>query len=125
LINIYKELHEDPAIVFTRPAHGCLESWARQGVLLLNTTLTVRAHEPASHKALGWDAFTDAVIDAINLHCNGVVFFLWGKHAEEKVLYFDAHWVVLYDCWQCRRVDKRKHLILTSPHPSPLSAHRG
>jgi uracil-DNA glycosylase len=84
LVNMYKELHEDPAIDFSRPNHGCLESWARQGVLLLNTSLTVRAHEAASHKGLGWEAFTDAVIDAINAKCTGIVFLLWGKHAEEK-----------------------------------------
>jgi uracil DNA glycosylase len=83
--NMYKELLDDPAIVFSRPSHGCLEAWARQGVLLLNTSLTVRAHEAASHKALGWEAFTDAVIDAVNANCSGVVFLLWGKHAEEKV----------------------------------------
>ncbi len=82
---MYKELQDDPAIVFSRPNHGCLESWARQGVLLLNTSLTVRAHEAASHKGLGWETFTDAVIDAVNQNCSGVVFLLWGKHAEEKV----------------------------------------
>jgi uracil-DNA glycosylase len=82
---MYKELLDDPAVVFSRPNHGCLEGWSRQGVLLLNTSLTVRAHEAASHKGLGWDVFTDAVIDAVNLNCSGVVFLLWGKHAEEKV----------------------------------------
>ncbi len=82
---MYKELLQDPAIVFSRPNHGCLESWARQGVLMLNTSLTVRAHEAASHKGVGWEAFTDAVIDAVNVNRSGVVFLLWGKHAEEKV----------------------------------------
>jgi uracil-DNA glycosylase len=122
---MYKELLEDPAIVFSRPSHGCLEHWARQGVLLLNTSLTVRAHEAASHKGLGWEEFTDAVIDAVNVKCSGVVFLLWGKHAEEKVHRFVCTRSAFLMSLQCRRVDKTKHLILTSPHPSPLSAHRG
>ena len=88
---------------------GDLTAWAKQGVLLLNTVLTVRANEPASHANIGWETFTDAVVDAINSHNNNIVFLLWGSHAKNK----------------CKNIDTSKHLILSAPHPSPLSAHRG
>lgn len=105
LRNIFKELHSDLGI--EPPEHGCLQSWAEQGVLLLNTVLTVRAHEANSHRRRGWEQFTDAVIDAVNARAE-VAFVLWGKPAEKKA----------------ERIDQR-HLVLCSPHPSPLSAHRG
>lgn len=108
LKNMYKELAlEDPAFVI--PNHGCLESWAQQGVLLLNTVLTVVANEPNSHRHLGWEQFTDNVIKAISQHAEPVVFLLWGSHAINKQ----------------RLIDKNRHHVLTAPHPSPLSAHRG
>ncbi|WP_337843245.1 uracil-DNA glycosylase [Rheinheimera sp.] len=108
LRNIYKELqleYED----FRYPDHGCLENWAQQGVLLLNTVLTVVANEANSHRQLGWEQFTDQVIRAISAQAQGIVFLLWGSHAIKKG----------------QLVDKQKHHILTAPHPSPLSAHRG
>lgn len=108
LRNIYKELQQEYSD-FVVPTHGCLESWAEQGVLLLNTVLTVVANEANSHRKLGWEQFTDQVIRAISSHAEGVVFLLWGSHAIKKA----------------QLVDKNKHLILTAPHPSPLSAHRG
>lgn len=108
LRNMYKELAlEYPE--FRQPTHGYLESWAKQGVLLLNTVLTVVANQPNSHRALGWDQFTDQVIRSISEHADGVVFLLWGSHAIKKQ----------------RLIDGQKHHILTAPHPSPLSAHRG
>jgi uracil-DNA glycosylase len=107
LKNIYKELARAPGIEI--PAHGDLTAWARQGVLLLNTTLTVREGAAASHAGQGWDIFTDAIIRAINDQRRHVVFMLWGSHAQKKGAFIDA----------------QKHLILTAPHPSPLSAHRG
>ncbi|HBR4954682.1 TPA: uracil-DNA glycosylase, partial [Klebsiella pneumoniae] len=94
---------------FTRPTHGYLESWARQGVLLLNTVLTVRAGQAHSHASLGWETFTDKVIALINEHCEGVVFLLWGSHAQKKGAI----------------IDRQRHCVLKAPHPSPLSAHRG
>lgn len=107
LVNIYKELESDLGIA---PAsHGCLTSWAEQGVLLLNTVLTVRAHEANSHQKKGWETFTDAVIDALNALDQPIVFFLWGKPAQSKK----------------SRLTNPKHLILEAPHPSPLSAYRG
>lgn len=108
LQNMYKELsYEYPD--FRIPAHGCLESWAQQGVLLLNTVLTVVATQPNSHRHLGWEQFTDQVICQINQHSQGVIFLLWGSHAQKKARFIDA----------------QRHHILTAPHPSPLSAHRG
>jgi uracil-DNA glycosylase len=108
LRNMYKELAlEYPD--FQMPKQGCLESWATQGVLLLNTVLTVVANQPNSHRHLGWEQFTDNVIKAISLKSEPVVFLLWGSHAMKKQ----------------KLIDSRKHHILTAPHPSPLSAHRG
>jgi uracil-DNA glycosylase len=108
LQNMYKELALEYAD-FEIPAHGCLENWAKQGVLLLNTVLTVVATQPNSHRHLGWQQFTDAVIEQISSQCHGVVFLLWGAHAQKKG----------------RLIDKQRHHILHAPHPSPLSAHRG
>ncbi len=108
LVNMYKEL-EASIPGFVRPAHGYLESWARQGVLLLNTVLTVRAGQAHSHASLGWETFTDKVISLINQHREGVVFLLWGSHAQKKGAI----------------IDPQRHHILKAPHPSPLSAHRG
>lgn len=108
LKNIYKELAlEDPD--FTIPNHGYLENWARQGVLLLNTVLTVVANQPNSHRHLGWETFTDNVIKVISQRADPVVFLLWGSHAINKQ----------------RLIDSSRHHVLTAPHPSPLSAHRG
>ena len=108
LVNMYKEL-EASIPDFIRPKHGYLESWARQGVLLLNTVLTVEAGQAHSHARLGWETFTDKVIALINQHCEGVVFLLWGAHAQKKG----------------RIIDRQRHHVLAAPHPSPLSAHRG
>ena len=108
LVNMYKELMTDiPG--FERPNHGFLESWARQGVMLLNTVLTVTAGNAHSHAKFGWEAFTDNVIAAINEHREGVVFLLWGSHAQKKGAI----------------IDRQRHYVLQAPHPSPLSAHRG
>ena len=108
LLNMYKELEKDiPG--FTRPQHGFLESWATQGVMLLNTVLTVEASKAHSHARFGWETFTDNVISAINQHREGVIFLLWGSHAQKKGSIIDT---------QC-------HHVLKAPHPSPLSAHRG
>jgi len=107
LINIYKELHTDVGIDI--PDHGNLEHWARQGVLLLNATLTVEAHEAGSHQKQGWEQFTDAVIKTVADQSENVVFILWGAYAQKKA----------------QLIDGCKHLILKSVHPSPLSAHRG
>ena len=108
LVNMYKELMTDiPG--FQRPEHGFLESWARQGVLLLNTVLTVEAGKAHSHAQFGWETFTDTVIATINQHREGVVFLLWGSHAQKKG----------------RIIDRQRHYVLQAPHPSPLSAHRG
>lgn len=107
LINIFKEMHDDLGIPI--PNHGFLESWARQGVLLLNTVLTVRAGEAHSHRQKGWETFTDEVIKAINLKNEPVVFWLWGKPAQEKE----------------KLITNPRHLILKAPHPSPLSVYRG
>lgn len=108
LVNMYKELVTDiPG--FQRPTHGFLESWARQGVMLLNTVLTVEAGKAHSHAKLGWETFTDTVISAINEHREGVVFLLWGSHAQKKGSI----------------IDRQRHHVLQAPHPSPLSAHRG
>ena len=108
LLNMYKELEQDIA-GFTRPQHGFLESWATQGVMLLNTVLTVEASKAHSHARLGWETFTDNVISAINQHREGVIFLLWGSHAQKKGSI----------------IDTQRHHVLKAPHPSPLSAHRG
>ncbi|MFU8786017.1 MAG: uracil-DNA glycosylase [Candidatus Izemoplasmataceae bacterium] len=107
LKNIYKELEYDLDIF--APSHGDLTSWANEGVLLLNTTLTVEDSKPLSHQNLGWEHFTDAIINALNKKDTPVVFMLWGKHAQSKE----------------SLISNPKHLILKAPHPSPLSAHRG
>lgn len=107
LQNIYKELKADTGTPY--PDSGNLEHWAKQGVLLLNTTLTVTEGAPGSHASWGWEHFTDAVIQAVSAEREHVVFLLWGKHAHTKEAL----------------VDQEKHLVLTAPHPSPLSAHRG
>ena len=108
LVNIYKELADDIA-GFQIPAHGCLQHWAEQGVLLLNTVLTVRAGQAHSHAALGWETFTDRVIAMLNQEREGLVFLLWGSHAQKKGAF----------------IDRSRHCVLTAPHPSPLSAYRG
>lgn len=108
LLNMYKELALEYAD-FQPPKHGFLQSWAEQGVLLLNTVLTVEANQPNSHRQLGWEQFTDQVIQQISVNTNGVVFLLWGAHAQKK----------------SRLIDTKRHFILNAPHPSPLSAHRG
>lgn len=107
LRNIYKELKDD--LGTERGLDGNLEDWAKQGVLLLNATLTVTASHPGSHQGLGWEEFTDYVIKTISDKKRNVVFILWGKYAEAKA----------------GLIDTTKHLIITSPHPSPFSAHRG
>lgn len=108
LKNMYKELAAD-LDGFRIPEHGYLMPWAEQGVLLLNTVLTVEQGKAHSHAKFGWETFTDAVIDAVNQACEDVVFMLWGSHAQKKG----------------RAVDRDRHLVLEAPHPSPLSAHRG
>lgn len=107
LQNIFKEMHDD--IGYPYPQHGCLESWAKQGVLLLNTTLTVQENKPLSHFGKGWEVFTDAVILAISKKTDPVIFLLWGKNAQDK----------------CKHVDPHFHYIIKSSHPSPLSSYRG
>ncbi|WP_205729130.1 uracil-DNA glycosylase [Ferrimonas sediminicola] len=108
LKNIYKELAQDiPG--FEHPGHGHLKRWAEQGVLLLNTVLTVERGKAHSHARFGWERFTDVLIEELNQHHPGVVFMLWGSHAQKKGA----------------RLDGRRHLVLKAPHPSPLSAHRG
>jgi len=107
LINIFKELEIDEGLPI--PSSGNLERWADQGVLLLNATLTVRAHMAGSHQNKGWEQFTDAVIDKISLQRKNIVFLLWGGFAKKKGA----------------KIDKTKHCVLTSGHPSPLSANRG
>ena len=108
LRNMYKALQHDYPD-FQIPQHGCLTAWAEQGVLLLNTVLTVAAGQAHSHAAWGWERFTDAVIRTVNERCQGVVFLLWGSHAKKKAQLIDAN----------------RHHVLTAVHPSPLSAHRG
>ena len=107
LVNIYKELHDD--LGCTIPNHGCLTKWAEQGVLMLNTVLTVRAHQANSHRGIGWEEFTDAAIMALNSQDRPIVFILWGGPAQRKA----------------SMLHNPKHLILKAPHPSPLSAYRG
>ncbi|MCL4148115.1 UNVERIFIED_CONTAM: hypothetical protein GTU68_031327 [Idotea baltica] len=107
LLNIYKELESDLGIA--RADHGYLESWAQQGVLLLNAVLTVEDSNANAHQGKGWEQFTDQIISTVNEQCDKVVFLLWGSYAQKKGAMIDA----------------KKHLVLTAPHPSPLSAHRG
>ncbi len=107
LVNIFQEIHDD--LGSPVPADGDLTRWAKQGVLLLNNSLTVRAHTPASHSSIGWDRVTDAAIKALSDKREHIVFLLWGSHAQRKL----------------PLIDRNKHLVLTAPHPSPLSAYRG
>ncbi len=107
LVNIFKEIHQDLGIPISR--HGYLKSWAEQGVLLLNSVLTVEKDKAGSHQGKGWERFTDAIIKSINKEHNGLVFFLWGNYAQKKG----------------KIIDGNRHLVLQSVHPSPLSAHRG
>lgn len=107
LVNIYQELHDDLGCYI--PNNGYLEKWARQGVLLLNTVLTVRAHQANSHRGLGWEEFTDAAIKALDDQDRPMVFMLWGRPAQMKK----------------SMLHNSRHLILEAPHPSPLSAYRG
>jgi uracil-DNA glycosylase len=107
LINIFKEIESDLGI--KRPVNGNLERWAAQGVLLLNATLTVRSHQAGSHQKRGWEEFTDSIICILNNERENIVFFLWGAYAQKK----------------CESIDRSKHLVLESVHPSPLSASRG
>ena len=107
LQNIYKELHDDLGCYI--PDNGYLEKWARQGVLMLNTVLTVRAHQANSHQGHGWERFTDAILEAVNQEDRPIVYLLWGRPAQSKI----------------PMLTNPKHLILKAPHPSPLSAYRG
>jgi len=107
LRNIYKELQSDLGI--ETPDHGCLTAWAKQGVLLLNATLTVEEKTPGSHQNRGWEQFTNAAIHALNTHREGLVFMLWGKYAQDKG----------------GNIDASRHLVLEARHPSPFSAYRG
>ncbi len=107
LRNIYQELNEDLGCYI--PDHGYLKKWADQGVLLLNTVLTVRAHQANSHQGKGWERFTDAVIEAVNAQDRPIVYFLWGRPAQNKAV----------------MLTNPKHFVLKAPHPSPLSAYRG
>lgn len=107
LVNIYKELQDD--LGCTIPSHGYLTKWARQGVLMLNTVLTVRAHQANSHRGIGWEEFTDAAIRVLNEQDRPMVFILWGRPAQMKK----------------SMLNNPKHLILEAPHPSPLSSYRG
>ena len=108
LVNIYKEIEVEYGVPMPKD-YGCLTKWAKQGVLLLNTTLTVRAHNANSHKDAGWQIFTDNVIRKMNEREKPCVFLLWGSHAINKR----------------KLIDESRHLVLTAPHPSPLSAYRG
>jgi uracil-DNA glycosylase len=108
LVNIYKELATDiPGFII--PKHGFLQRWAEQGILLLNTVLTVEQAQAHSHAKIGWEQFTDTVIQQLSKHCHGLVFLLWGSHGQKKGAL----------------IDKQKHYVLSAPHPSPLSAYRG
>ncbi len=107
LRNIYKELAAD--IEVTPPNHGSLQSWADNGVLLLNATLTVERHQAGSHQGKGWEQFTDAIVSALDDQREGLVFMLWGSYAQQKGQF----------------INREKHLVLQSPHPSPFSANRG
>ncbi len=107
LVNIYKEIADDIGVI--PPQSGDLTHWAKQGVLLLNTVLTVQAHQANSHRGKGWEVFTDEVIKSLNKAPQHIVFLLWGKPAQQKATL----------------IDSTKHTVLTAPHPSPLSAYRG
>ncbi len=107
LQNIYKEMKTDLGI--TQPKHGYLKSWAEQGVLLLNATLSVEAGQAGSHQNRGWESFTDKAIEHLNRERDHLVFLLWGSYAQKKGQF----------------IDRERHLVLAAPHPSPLSAHRG
>ncbi len=107
LANIYRALESD--VGFVAPSHGCLTSWARQGVLLLNATLTVEQANAGAHQGKGWEKFTDQAIRSLNDQREGIVFLLWGSHAQKKGAF----------------IDQSRHLVLKSVHPSPLSAYRG
>lgn len=107
LKNIFKELHEDLGIEI--PSHGCLEGWAKQGVLLLNAVLTVEAGQPSSHANVGWQHFTDRIIEVLNDHPQRIVYLLWGAYAQRKG----------------QLIDDKHHHVLTAAHPSPFSAHNG
>lgn len=107
LVNIFKELHADLGHI--APDHGCLVPWAQQGVLLLNTVLTVRAHTPNSHRNKGWETFTDTIITSLSARTEPAIFVLWGGHAQKKK----------------KLIDLSRHRVLEAAHPSPLSAHSG
>lgn len=107
LKNIFKEIHQDIGI--PKPEHGCLQPWAERGVLLLNATLTVEQGKAGSHQGKGWEIFTDAIVNVLNSHKKNLVFILWGSYAQKKGQFIDG----------------ARHCVLKSPHPSPLSAHRG
>ena len=107
LVNIFQELSDDLSL--PKPQNGSLEKWAMQGVLLLNTALTVEAGNPQSHSGIGWEQFTDRVVEALNEYTEGIVFILWGSHAQKKG----------------KGIDTSRHCVIKSPHPSPLSAYRG
>ena len=107
LQNIFRELHDDLGL--DRPGHGCLQSWAEQGVLLLNAVLTVEGGRAGAHQGRGWEDFTDRVVECLNEDREGLVFMLWGSYAQKKG----------------RIIDRSRHLVLSSAHPSPLSAYRG
>lgn len=107
LVNIYKEMEDDLGI--TPPGHGCLLAWADRGVLLLNSVLTVQAHNAASHQGRGWETFTDAIVAELNDKHDNLVFILWGSYAQKKGA----------------KIDQKRHLVIKSPHPSPLSSYRG
>jgi uracil-DNA glycosylase len=107
LKNIYRELEDDVGV--KPPKHGCLEAWAEKGVFLLNSILTVRAHEPKSHEDKGWEIFTNRVIEVLSAREDPLVFILWGADARKK----------------SSLVDSQRHMVVESAHPSPLSAHRG
>ncbi len=107
LINMYKELRDDLSLPI--PNNGYLVHWAEQGMLMLNAVLTVRAHQPNSHKSKGWESFTDAVIRAVNAKGSPVIFVLWGGYAQKKI----------------KLINTERHIVIQSAHPSPLSAHNG
>jgi uracil-DNA glycosylase len=107
LLNIFKELQQDTG--FRIPDNGYLVAWAKQGMLLLNAVLTVRAHRPGSHRNKGWENFTDAIIQAVNAKESPVIFLLWGNYANQKM----------------KLIDAKRHVIIPAAHPSPLSAHQG
>jgi len=109
LKNVYKEIQSDLGLVSADFSHGCLEGWASQGVLLLNSVLTVEQNHAASHQGKGWEIFTDRVIESLSRREKPCVFLLWGTYAQKKGVV----------------IDRAKHKVLTAPHPSPLSAHRG